>query len=67
MAISGTTVGTNTDFHFASACLRAFWVVERWVISSRLRMVEGRGVDVDVDVRLVYERGGLSGEGVVEL
>jgi hypothetical protein len=62
MAISGITVGANTDFHFASACLRAFWLVERWVVSSRLRMVEERGVGV----RLVYERG-LSGEGIVEL
>jgi len=75
MAISGITVGANTDFHFASACLRAFWLVERWVISSRVRMVEEeRGVrmgeeiggNVGVGVRLVYEKG-LSGEGVVEL
>ena len=75
MAISGITVGANTDFHFASACLRAFWLVERWVVSSRLRLVEEeravrmgeeKGVDVGVGVRLVYERG-LSGEGIVEL
>lgn len=61
MAISGITVGTNTDFHFASACLRAFWSVERWVISesSRLRMVDERGVDEVLGVRLVYERGGI--------
>ena len=70
MAISGITVGANTDFHFASACLRAFWLVERWVVSSRLRLVEERGVRMGeergVGVRLVYERG-LSGEGIVEL
>jgi hypothetical protein len=75
MAISGITVGANTDFHFASACLRAFWLVERWVISSRLRMVEEergvrmgeeRGGDGGLGVRLVYERS-LSGEGIVDL
>jgi hypothetical protein len=71
MAISGITVGANTDFHFASACLRAFWLVERWVISSRMMMVEEeRGVRMGeergVGVRLVYERG-LSGEEIIEL